>query len=49
MRIRDQKLSEALQLDDGLTLTTALAKKCAKAMISKQSQSLTQLATPHAD
>ena len=45
--IRDQKLSEALQLDDALTLTTALAKVRAKAMISKQSQSLAQLATPH--
>ena len=46
---RDQKLSEALQLDEALTLTTALAKVRAKAMISKQSQSLAQLATPHAD
>ena len=47
--IRDQRLSEALQLDDALTLTTALAKVRAKAMISKQSESLAQLVTPHAD
>ena len=35
-----RELSEAFQLDDGITLTTALVKVRAKAMISKQSQSL---------
>ena len=47
--IRDKKLSEQLQLDDKLTLQTALAKVRSKEMITKQSNSLQQLNTSRAD
>ena len=47
--IRDKRLSESLQLDEKLTLDTALNKVRSKEMVVKQSQQLSDISSARAD